>query len=92
MWIYLEDLCCAFNVQDGHSIDSRVNGEGKITTTFKYKDMDGKMCSYDFVFSSNADVVRRTCNTLLRQLKEVSGAKVTQELEDAIARGGTNNG
>jgi hypothetical protein len=89
MWIYIDDCCCAFNIQDAYSIDARRSGEN-LEVNFKYKDIDGKACEYVFRFGSGPDSVeyaRDVCKTILAQVKEVSGAKVTQELEDAIFKG-----
>jgi hypothetical protein len=87
MWVYLDDQCVAINLQDAYGFFPKSEGDGQWALTVKYKDLDGKTMEHSFS-CGKADSVRKAARILLAQLKEVSGAKVTQELEDAIAKAG----
>lgn len=88
MWIYLDAECVALNITDAHKFYPKHLGEGNWALVISYKDVDGDDQEFSFA-CGKADQIRAASKSLLAQLKEVSGAKVTQELEDAIAKSGT---
>jgi hypothetical protein len=91
MWIYMEEVAVAINLIDGCLVEP-VYKNDLWHIHFKYKDMDNKDAEITVPVAKDAKRLHEITRHLIAQLKEVSGATVTTQLEEAIAKNGTDNG
>ena len=84
MWIYVDHFSTAINVSDGIKVFVTVDNE-KPLIIFEYKDMDNKACEHRFR-ANDAARATSTVKNIVAQLKQVSDALVTVELENAIEK------
>jgi hypothetical protein len=88
MWIYIESHGGAWNIIEAYHITTELN-EDNAVIVLKYKGMDDKDAEARFKVAKEFKEVKKVLTSLLSQLKQLGSYKATQELEDAIARNGT---
>ena len=88
MWIYVHELATAINMTEVYSMHPvYVNAHWNLV--IKYKDIDGKKAEHT-IEVGDGGTIKRIAKELLAQLKEVSNAQVSTELENALLRNGTD--
>lgn len=87
MWIFIEPGITALNVTEIYALFPKPVGDGgNWTFVVRYKDIDGKEVEHEMPVGKDIEVMRTIFANLLPQIKQVSNAIATAELENAISR------
>lgn len=88
MWILIDPGITALNVSEVYAIFPKptMDRVGSWTFVIRYKDIDGKEVEHEMHVGEDINIMRTIFANLLPQVKQVSNAVATAELENAIAR------